>query len=57
MNKNNIDKQFLPFLLCLIVFGALCAFVAKSYADDKQCTITLKDHQGAYHQMTGKADD
>jgi hypothetical protein len=21
------------------------------------CTVTFKDHQGAYHQMTGKADD
>jgi hypothetical protein len=23
----------------------------------QSCTITFKDHQGAYHQITGKADN
>lgn len=41
------------------ILGILGTFLAMSIftTAQKTCTITLKDGQGAYHQMTGKADD
>ena len=52
-----MDKQFLPFIFCLIAFGSLCAFIGKSYAGDRECTVTIKDHQGAYHVLKGVSDE
>lgn len=52
-----MDKHFLPFMFCMIAFGALCAFIGKSYAGDKQCTVTITDMRGVRHVLRGVADE
>ena len=50
-----MDKQFLVFMFCMIIFGFLSASIGHSFAN-KECTVTIKDHQGAYHVIKGVAD-
>jgi hypothetical protein len=38
---------------CLVTFLAMLLWSSLH----QTCTITLKDHQGNYHQITGKADE
>ena len=52
-----MDKHFLYFMFCMIIFGALCAFIGKSYASDRQCTVTITDMRGVQHVIKGVADD
>jgi hypothetical protein len=52
-----MNKQFLPFIFCMIAFGMLCAFVGKSYASEKACTVTITDMRGVQHVITGMADN
>jgi len=42
---------------CLVTFLMATLWVSLQLQENPTCTITLKDNQGAYHQMTGKADD
>jgi hypothetical protein len=41
------------------ILGGLVTFVSMLlwFSLHQSCTVTFKDYQGAYHQMTGKADD
>ena len=40
------------------IFGMMFgAGIAMSYASDRECTVTIKDHQGAYHVLKGMADE
>jgi len=41
------------------IAGVLITFLTMTLwtSMHQSCTITLKDGQGNYHQMTGKADD
>jgi hypothetical protein len=55
--ENEMDKQFLPFIFCIIAFGSLCAFIGKSYASDRQCTVTITDMRGVQHVIKGVADE
>jgi hypothetical protein len=38
---------------CLVTFLAMLLWVSLH----QTCTVTFKDHQGAYHQIKGKADE
>lgn len=52
-----MNDNFFRFMFCMIAFGALCAFIGKSYAGDKQCTVTITDMRGVRHVLRGVADE